>query len=82
MQHARALLGRTFAPDEDQRGNVRVVVLDHAFWKRKFSGDPKVIGRAISLNGAPWTVIGVMPPEFKPLGVFRRSAYLYSERDC
>jgi putative ABC transport system permease protein len=69
MQHARALLGRTFAPDEDQRGHARVVVLDYAFWKRKFSGDPKVVGRAISLNGAPWTVIGIMPPGFKPLGV-------------
>ncbi len=69
LQHARAFLGRTFAPDEDRRGHARVVVLDYAFWQRKFHGDRKVIGRAIVLNGAPWTIIGVMPAGFKPLGV-------------
>lgn len=69
MQHVRAFLGRTFAPDEDQHGRGRVVVLDYAFWKRKFDGDPRAIGRAISLNGVAWTIIGVMPPGFKPLGV-------------
>jgi predicted permease len=69
LQHAQAFLGRTFAPDEDQRGRARVVVLDYAFWRRKFNGDPKVIGQAVTLNGAPWTVIGVMPPGFRPLGV-------------
>jgi putative ABC transport system permease protein len=70
MQHARALLGRTFAPDEDRRGRSRVAVLSHAYWKEKFAGDPKIIGRVISLNGAPWTIVGVMPGDFKPLGVF------------
>ncbi|MDQ2842248.1 MAG: ABC transporter permease [Acidobacteriota bacterium] len=68
MQRARAFLGRTFAPDEDQRGRAKVVVLDYSFWKRKFKADPGILGRAISLNREPWTVIGVMPRDFKPLG--------------
>jgi putative ABC transport system permease protein len=72
LQHAGALLGRTFAPDEGQHGHARVVVLDHAFWKRKFNGAPNVIGRAILLNGSPWTIIGVMPADFSPLGVSGR----------
>jgi predicted permease len=69
LQQARAFLGRTFAPDEDQRGRARVVVLSYAFWQRKFHGSPQVIGRLVSLNGVPWTVIGIMPPEFQPLNV-------------
>ncbi len=69
MQHARAFLGRTFAPDEDRRGRSRVAVLSYAFWKEKFDGNRKTVGHVLSLNGAPWTVIGVMAPDFKPLGI-------------
>src|SRR5215472_9792835 len=39
LQRAQALLGRTFLPDEDQRGRNEVVVLDHGFWQRRFGGD-------------------------------------------
>ena len=42
----------------EQRGRARVAVLAYTFWKRKFDGDPQVIDRIISLNGAPWTIIG------------------------
>ena len=42
----------------------QVVVLSHAFWQRVFGGDSKVIGRSIQLNGEPYTVIGVAPPNF------------------
>ncbi len=68
LQRARALLGRTFLPDEDLPGKNRVVVLDHGFWLRRFGGDRDVIGRRILLDGQPWTVVGVMPSDFRPVG--------------
>ncbi|HWZ29733.1 MAG TPA: ABC transporter permease [Bryobacteraceae bacterium] len=72
---AQALLGRRFLPDEDQPGHAQVVVLDHGFWLRRFGGDPAVIGRAITLDQKPYTVVGVMPKDFLPLG--KGSADLY-----
>jgi hypothetical protein len=68
MERAQALIGRTFLPDEDQRGRSRVAVLSNDYWKRRFAGDPKIAGRHITLDNQPWVVIGVMPPEFNPLG--------------
>lgn len=75
LQHAEAMLGRTFLPDEDQHGRGRVVVLDHGFWMRRFGGDPKVVGKTITLHNDPWLVIGVMPADFKPLGATNVTIY-------
>ena len=53
--------GRVFEPgDED----ASAVVISHSLWQSQFGGDPAVLGRAINLNGAPYTIIGVMPPTF------------------
>ena len=60
----KAVLGRTFVPEEDAPGKDHVVVLSHAFWQRVFGGEGSVIGRAIQLSGEPYTVIGVAPPHF------------------
>ena len=60
----RPFLGRTFAPDEDRIGGPNVAVLDYALWKEHFNGDAGAIGRSVSLDGAPYTVIGVMPAGF------------------
>ena len=57
----KAALGRTFAPDEDQRGHEKVAVLTHRFWQSLLGGDDRVVGRPILLNGEPYTVIGVLP---------------------
>lgn len=57
----RAVLGRTFAPDEDQPGKNRVAVLSHALWASQFGSDVSIIGRAIQLDGEPHVVIGVLP---------------------
>ena len=57
----KATLGRTFAADEDQLGKHRVAVLSHALWASQFGADPNVIGRSITLDGYPHTVIGVLP---------------------
>ncbi len=55
-------MGRTFARDEDQPGKEHVVVLSHRLWTSQFGGDPGIVGKAITLNGEPYTVVGVMPP--------------------
>ncbi|HSC27543.1 MAG TPA: ABC transporter permease [Vicinamibacterales bacterium] len=60
------LLGRTFSEDEQREGSAaRVVVLAHGFWLRQFGSDPSIQGRSIRLNGEPYTVIGVMPAQFR-----------------
>ncbi|MGD0221886.1 MAG: ABC transporter permease [Terriglobia bacterium] len=65
---AEPLLGRTFAPDEDQPGKQHEAVLSHRVWENRFGADPGIIGRNIALNGEAYTVIGVMPP-----GMFDRA---------
>lgn len=62
---ARPRLGRVFAAAEDRPGADRVVVLAHGAWMRLFGGDPDVIGRSISLNQEPYTIIGVMGRDFR-----------------
>jgi predicted permease len=59
-----ALLGRTLRPEENVRGRDGVVVLSHGFWERQFGGDRKLLGRQLTLDGDPYTVVGVMPPDF------------------
>ena len=60
-----AALGRTFAPDEGAEiGDAAVVVLSHGLWQRGFGADPGVVGRRVSINGQPFTVIGVAGREF------------------
>ena len=62
----KAYRGRTFLPDEDKKpGANSVVVLSYYIWSRDFGSDPSLIGRTISLNALPYTVIGVAPPNFK-----------------
>jgi predicted permease len=58
------LLGRAFSPQEGQLGHERVVVLMHGFWRTQFRSDPAILGKTVTLNGFPYTVIGVMPPSF------------------
>ncbi len=57
-------VGRTFRPDEDVPGKDRVIVVSHGLWQRRFNGDPKILGKSVTLNGAPVTVVGVMPASF------------------
>ena len=61
----RARLGRTFAPGEDARTAAKVVVLSDDAWKRYFGADPSVVGTPITLDDAPYVIVGVAPPRFK-----------------
>lgn len=62
-----AIAGRTFLPSDDtQRADV--VVLSETFWRTRFNADPSVVGRAIRLDGEPYTVVGVVPEESQLLG--------------
>jgi putative ABC transport system permease protein len=65
MLGARPSLGRGFADGEDRPGAERVAVLDHRGWVGRFGSDPNVVGRTLMLNGEPFTVVGVMPAEFR-----------------
>ena len=59
----RAIHGRTFHPAEGSEAGP-VVVLGHRFWQQRFAGDPDLVGRAVLLNGTPFSVIGIAPPGF------------------
>lgn len=61
----RPAFGRAFLPEESQPGANRVVVLSHGFWQRRFGSDPGVIGQTITLDGERYTMIGIMPADFK-----------------
>lgn len=76
----KALLGRTFLPEEQQEGKDFVVVLSHGLWQRRFGGDPRIVGKTLTLNSRSYTVVGVMPPELQSLpapGLVSRPAELY-----
>ena len=57
-------LGRGFAVNEDREGGPNVAVLSYGLWKEHLNGDPRAIGRTVSLDGVSYTVIGVMPAGF------------------
>jgi putative ABC transport system permease protein len=61
---AQPLLGRTFFPEEETLGKDHEVVLSYGLWKTRYGGDPSLVGRTIRVDGADFTVIGVMPREF------------------
>ncbi len=62
---ARPLLGRVFAPEEDQPNADHEVVLAYGAWKSIFGGDQDIVGRSIQLNQQPYKIIGVMEQDFE-----------------
>jgi putative ABC transport system permease protein len=71
----RPLLGRLFTASEDQDGAAGTVLLSYPLWQRAFGGDRAVLGRRLLLDGAPYLVVGVMPPDFS---FPRRQALLWT----
>jgi putative ABC transport system permease protein len=64
LLRVHAALGRTFTAGEDVPGGPRVVVMDYNLLVRRFGGDPRILNHSILLNGASYTVVGIMPREF------------------
>ncbi len=58
------ILGRSFAPEEDQPGRNQVVLLSYTYWQRHFNSDRNLAGKMVRIDGQPYAVVGVMPPEF------------------
>ncbi|HZF41230.1 MAG TPA: ABC transporter permease [Blastocatellia bacterium] len=57
-------LGRGFAAEEDTPGKAHVALIGDGLWRRRFGANPQILGRNVQLNGEPYTIIGVMPPNF------------------
>ena len=65
MLGVNPLLGRWFVAGEDQKGAEHEVILSYRLWQRRFASDANELGKSITLNGEAYTVVGIMPPEFK-----------------
>jgi len=57
----RSVVGRLFVPEEDRTGSAPVVILGHRLWQSRYGGDPRLVGRSISLDNQRYTVVGVLP---------------------
>ena len=89
---AKPQLGRLFLPEDQIDGKDFVIVISNELWRERFNRDPNVIGRTVHINAMPYSVIGVLPPDFEPLprnlvsgvtGIYRPCAETYdsSKRD-
>lgn len=65
LLNAQAITGRTFLPEDDKLAAQRAIVLSYGLWQRRFASNPNVVGNAITLNGESFTIVGVMPRDFR-----------------
>ncbi|HEY1333537.1 MAG TPA: ABC transporter permease, partial [Myxococcaceae bacterium] len=65
----RPLLGRDFRPDEEGPQAPALAMVTHAFWRDRLGADPATVGRSISIEGKPYTIVGVLRPDFRWPGV-------------
>jgi putative ABC transport system permease protein len=72
------LLGRTFAAGEDQPGAAPVLVIGYGLWQRHFGGDPGIVGQTIRVTDRPYTVVGVMPPQFQFAPFWQTEAQMWT----
>jgi len=64
----KPVIGRTFHPDEEQPGHDQVAVLSYRLWRDRFGESQDVLGKPIILDDKPFTIVGVLPPDFNPTG--------------
>jgi len=62
-----AILGRTFLPEEDRPGGSPVALLSYGLWQRRFGGSRDIVGKVVTLDSQPYTVVGVLPSGFELL---------------
>ena len=62
------ILGRTFLPEEDKADGTRVVLLSYRLWQRQFGGEPNLIGQTVTINAQDYTVVGIIPRDFRLYG--------------
>jgi predicted permease len=60
--------GRDFSPQEDQRGGAPVVIISNRLWRSRFGGNPQALGKSVALGGIAYTVVGILPAEFRFIG--------------
>lgn len=70
------ILGRNFLPEEESKGDV--VLVTESFWRKRFNSDPTVLGRSITLNGVPTTIVGVLPN--LPISWFGRDSEIFTNK--
>jgi putative ABC transport system permease protein len=73
MLGVQAHLGRTISPEEDKAGGAPVVILSYGLWQRRFGGATDILGKTLTLDSEPYTVVGVLPREFR----FLQAADIY-----
>jgi putative ABC transport system permease protein len=61
----KPVIGRTFTPNEDRQGAEKVAIVNENLWRRRLDGDPNLTGKKLILNGEPFSVIGVVPADFR-----------------
>ena len=74
MLGVQPMLGRTFSADDDRVGGAPVTLISYSLWQRRFSGSRDILGKSLTLDNNPYTVIGVLPagiPDFKKRGCLR-----------
>jgi predicted permease len=64
MLGVQPLYGRSFTEEDDHSGAAATIILTHGLWKRRYAGDPSIVGKTILLDAKPYTVIGVLPAWF------------------
>ena len=69
VMKAEPMLGRVFDAEDQKEGQDRVIVLGHSLWSTRFGGDRNVVGQTIQLNSRPYTIVGVLAPDARPLPV-------------
>ena len=74
------VLGRAFVPEEHELGKGQVVILGHAFWQRRYGGDRSIVNRTITLDDAPYTVVGVMPAGIYPVSPTTSGSITFDEQ--
>ncbi|HKP29153.1 MAG TPA: ABC transporter permease, partial [Gemmatimonadales bacterium] len=75
-------LGRAFRAGEDAPGGTPVVILGHGYWRQHHGGDPAVLGRSVTINGQPHTIIGVLPKGFHFAAVGDAELWLPLDRNA